>query len=101
MPKVSRTAHEQDIAGPFSGLDQYLQSMPVLHVGVNRKANIGNFENIDIYSAISLPLKDVDGETIDELRKIIEAVAEFGFDMMSELTAQKYETIKGLQSGGR
>jgi len=64
MPKISKSAQEQSTDAP---LDQAVSSLagevtistnPVFICGVNRKVNIGNFENVDVYAAISHKLNN-------------------------------------------
>ena len=53
MPKISKTAMEQSLDSPIDQVVNILSSEisistnPVFICGVNRKINIGNFENID------------------------------------------------------
>ena len=55
MPKITKSAQEQSTDSP---IDQVISSLageitvstnPVFICGVNRKVNIGNFENVDVY----------------------------------------------------
>ena len=55
MPKVSQNAHEQSIDSPINQVvnlmaqEVTISTNPVFICGVNRKINIGNFENINLY----------------------------------------------------
>ena len=104
MPKISQNAFEQSTGSPVSevvsanrGLT--LSTNPVLVCGVNRKVNIGNFENIDIYAGISLPLGDISLEDKEALTKAIEEAAAYGFSLISKETGDRYSLIKESQQG--
>lgn len=106
MPKITKTAHEQSATD--SPIDQVVNLMaqeisistnPVFICGVNRKINIGNFENIDVYAGITLPLSDVSLENKEELRKAIEDAAAYGFSLVSKETGDRYLLIKESQQG--
>ena len=105
MPKINKTAQEQSTDSP---IDQVVNLMaqeisistnPVFICGVNRKINIGNFENIDVYAGITLPLSDVSLENKEELRKAIEDAAAYGFSLISKETGDRYLLIKESQQG--
>ena len=105
MPKISKTAHEQSIDSP---IDQVVNLMtqeisistnPVFICGVNRKVNIGNFENIDIYAGITIPLTGVDPLDREALSEAIQAAAADGFSMVSKETGERYTLIKESQQG--
>jgi hypothetical protein len=61
MPKIVLSAFEQSDNHSIEKAVQILSSEvsistnPVFICGVNRKINIGNFENIDVYAGITLP----------------------------------------------
>ena len=77
MPKISKTAMEQSLDSPIDQVVNILSSEisistnPVFICGVNRKINIGNFENIDVYAGITLPLNEVSLEDKDKLTEMI------------------------------
>jgi|688.fasta_scaffold1960889_1 hypothetical protein len=107
MPNISKNAKEQTQNSPLTEtIEQSLASIsvstvPVFICGVNRKANIGNFENIDVYSGLALPLT---GESFDDLESLHEAIqkaAEVGFAITSSETFQRYSLIKDAQKDGR
>lgn len=106
MPKISKSAQEQSssdspidnvssiIAGEVS-----LTTSPVLICGVNRKINIGNFENIDVYAAISIPLPNASFEDREALSLIVADAAAYGFSVVSRETGDRYSLIKESQQG--
>ena len=66
MPKVSQNAHEQSIDSPINQVvnlmaqEVTISTNPVFICGVNRKVNIGNFENIDVYAGVTIPLVNIE-----------------------------------------
>jgi len=78
-----------------------LSTSPVFICGVNRRLNVGNFEHVDIYAGVSLPLVGILAEDIDTLKKAIEDAAELGFAIASTETGKRYNDLKELQKGGR
>ena len=104
MPKISQNAFEQSTGSPVSEIVSSspglaLSTSPVFVCGVNRKVNIGNFENIDIYAGISLPLGDVSLDDKEALTKAIEEAAAYGFGLVSKETGDRYSLIKESQQG--
>ena len=105
MPKISKTAHEQSTDSPIVEIINTLtqeisiSNNPTFVCGVNRKINIGNFENIDIYAGITLPLANVSLEDKEQLEKVIRDAAEYGFSLMSKETGERYLLIKESQQG--
>lgn len=103
MPKISKTAMEQSIDSPIDQVVNILSSEvsvstnPVFICGVNRKINIGNFENIDVYAGVTLPLHDVSLEDKEELTKALEDAAAYGFSLVSKETGERYQLIKDSQ----
>ncbi len=98
MPKISNDPTEEGSV-ISDAVQQLLTMTPVFICGVNRKANIGNFENIDVYSAIALPMPEAAniGQLTDvELTAIVAHTAEIGFQIVSAETFQRYDTIKKL-----
>ena len=107
MPNISKNAKEQTENSPVANaIEQSLANIsitttPVFICGVNRKANIGNFENIDIYSGLALPLEGESIIDIESLRDAITKAAELGFAITSSETFQRYSIIKDAQNEGR
>lgn len=104
MPKITQTPQEQP--GNIAALVEtqavtLVHTMqPVVMLGVNRKINIGNFENIDVYAAVSLPL-NASYDDVEDLKQAVIDAAEIGFAMTSQETGNRYTAIKELQKGGR
>ncbi len=104
MPKISSTAHEQTTntleetaLTAVKGMIPY----PVMVVGVNRKINTGNFENIDVYGGIAVPVMAFPHEDLEAFKEAAAAAAELGFSVASSETGARYTLIKDMQSGGR
>jgi len=75
-----------------------VSGVPILTSGINRKINIGNYENIDVFAAISLPLPETSLEEVEALKEIVAMAAELGFSMMAKEINARYAAIKELQS---
>jgi hypothetical protein len=74
---------------------------PMLLAGVNRKINTGNFENIDVYCAISVPIMLVPGQDLEAFKQAVVEAAEIGFGIASRETGGRYAKIKEMQRAGR
>lgn len=105
MPKITKTAMEQSIDSP---LDQVVSNLttevaistnPIFICGVNRKINIGNYENIDVYAGITLPLHNVSIDDKESLEAAIRDAAAYAFSLMAKETSQRYNLIKESQQG--
>jgi len=105
MPKITPNAMEQSMGSPIEQAvntlseSLNLSQSPVFICGVNRKINIGNFENIDIYAGITLPLGDVSFSDKQALQAAIEEAASYGFNLVSKETGERYLLIKESQQG--
>lgn len=103
MPKISQNATEQTNGALASSIESALPNLiiatsPVFICGVNRKINVGNFENVDIYAGLSLPLTAGIGiENEEELHKAVNNAANIGFAMTSQQTYERYLAIKNAQ----
>jgi hypothetical protein len=65
---------------------------PVVITAVQRKANIGNFETIDVYAAVAMPLRGaLDGA---EINAALAQAFEDGFSLVARETAERYHKIK-------
>lgn len=74
-------------------------STPIFICGVNRKINIGNFENIDVYAGITLPLEGFSYEDKESLKDAIHDAAAYAFSLMAKETGERYLLIKDSQQG--
>lgn len=74
---------------------------PIMICGVNRKVNTGNFENIDVFSGIGVPIMEFPHEDLETFKEAAMAAADLGFTITSTATGSRYNQLKELQSGGR
>ena len=105
MPKVSQNAHEQSIDSPINQVvnlmaqEVTISTNPVFICGVNRKVNIGNFENIDVYAGVTIPLVNINTSDKEALSEAIKEAAADGFALVSRETGERYTLIKDSQQG--
>lgn len=90
-----------DDSSPLDTIDKVLSNIsitttPVVIVGVNRKVNIGNYENIDITVSLAMPVTCEEQET---LKAALERIADEGIKFASGETFKRYQAIKNLASG--
>jgi hypothetical protein len=90
MPRVSTDAIDKSQPNPM----QQINNVPTITCGVQRKAFIGNFETVDIFCSVTLPVPEGSGLTMEELKPFLEQVAQEGFSMVSKETGDRYELIK-------
>ena len=106
MPKQSHDAGEQTRDNPIGDAVQAtisnvsVTTQPVVICGVNRKANIGNFETIDCYSAVAIPVGEVASDDIDTLVQAVRDAADIGFTLTSSATFERYKLIKDSLAAG-
>lgn len=78
---------------PFVG-ELVVATKPVVITGVQRKINIGNFETIDVYCAVSLPQDDIDPADRAAIEEMVKNAAEIGFAVTSKEVSDRYQFIK-------
>lgn len=107
MPKITVSAQEQSTNSP---IDQAVSSMsgeislsssPIFICGVNRKINIGNFENVDVYAGITIPLENISLSDKEAFSEAVKNAAAYGFSLVSKETGERYTLIKESQQTGR
>jgi phosphosulfolactate synthase (CoM biosynthesis protein A) len=108
MSRISPNAHEESVSPLSQTVEAHTQQLiqtPMLLAGVNRKINTGNYENIDVYCAVSVPLNLVPNGDVEAfhqaLRLAAAEAAEVAFGITSKETASRYSLIKEMQRGGR
>lgn len=103
MPKITKTAMEQSIDSPLDQVvnllsnEVALTSSPIVICGVNRKINIGNFENIDVYAGVTIPLHGISFEDKELFTAAIQDAVSYGFSLASKETGERYQLIKDSQ----
>lgn len=78
---------------PFIG-EITVATKPVVITGVQRKINIGNYETIDIYCAISLPQDEIDPKNREAIEQMVKEAAEIGFATVSKEVFDRFQFIK-------
>ena len=105
MPKLNKSAQEQSTDSPLDQVvnllsnEVSLTSSPIVICGVNRKINIGNFENIDVYAGVTIPLHGVSFVDKEALTAAVEEAVAYGFSLASKETGERYMLIKESQQG--
>lgn len=90
------------VEGAVPAVVSQLGFIPIMIVGVNRKINIGSFENVDVYAGITVPINySFNEDDIVKFRYAAEEAAKIGFAIVSKETNERYNLIKNNQSGGR
>ena len=105
MPNINENALEQTRKPLAEAMEAELGKTaisftPTFVCGVNRKINTGNYENIDVYAGVTLPI-DADPNDIEDLKQAVMQAAELAFAITSEETGKRYQLIKDMQKGGR
>lgn len=72
---------------------------PMMVLGVNRKVNTGNFENIDVYAGVGIPVMTFPHEDLEAFKEAVLEAADLGFSMTSRATYDRYAQIKEMQAG--
>jgi hypothetical protein len=77
------------------------QHSPMVVCGVNRKVNLGQYETVDIYCGVSLPLEDFDMSDKEDLKEKLSDLAAEAFYFTSRETGERYDLIKNAIKAGR
>lgn len=101
MPKIAANGADKanDLSDQLLSFFQGIEhtSQPVVIAGVQRKVNIGNFENVDVYCAAAMPV-DISGcVTEEDIAQLLEAKLDDILHLTSKKTAEKYNLVKGPQ----
>lgn len=102
MPNISKDNQEISTGTIEQALEAFPAAIipyPVMLCGVNRKTNIGNYENVDVYGAIGIPIMALPGADLEAFKEAAREAAEIGFSIASRETGSRYEKIKDLQEG--
>jgi hypothetical protein len=106
MARINENAYDQSTEPIPTAVEGQVQAImhagyPMLLAGVNRRINIGNYENIDVYCAVSVPIMLVPDQDLEAFRAAVADAAELGFALASKETAIRYQKVKEMQQGGR
>lgn len=71
--------------------------VPTVQCAVNRRANLGNYEHLDILGSLEVPV----GCDMDEWREQISITFSEVFREVSREVNERYQMIKEAQGGGR
>ena len=102
MPKVpfeNRSAMSESIENLMPSIIH--GATPMMIVGVQRKINTGNFENVDIYAGLTIPIMNWPEEDLEKFKQAVADAAELGFSLISKETADRYALIKNMQRNTR
>lgn len=99
MPTKNKNANEQTTNNFNDETNEALTKAIVnnsvyVSCGVNRRVNLGNFEHLDIYAGVAMPI-DADVEQITN--DISDAIAQ-AMRIASLETNERYQAIKQAQS---
>ncbi len=99
MPTKNKNANEQTTNNFNDETNEVLTKAIVnnsvyVSCGVNRRVNLGNFEHLDIYAGVAMPI-DADVEQITN--DISDAIAQ-AMRIASLETNERYQAIKQAQS---
>lgn len=96
MPKITRNPIDEELGSAMEkeNAAHIVQTQGTLVCGVGRKINIGDYENLDVYSSVTLPIDISDVVEMDDLKSIIESVADVAFEAVSRETGARYRLIK-------
>ena len=101
MPKINKNSQEQSTNVLEEMAENAIRGMipfPMVVCGVNRKVNTGNFENIDVYCGVAVPVTEFPQDDIELFKSAITEAADLGFGIVSKETGDKYTKIKETQS---
>lgn len=99
MAKINSNASDKENNSAIEKTTSIMSSIsittdPIVITAVQRKANIGNFETIDIYMAVAIPQPNLDISDPEALSEALSKAAETGFTIASRETSQRYKLIK-------
>lgn len=97
MPKIPHDEGQRNLADDLAphAPQLALSTQPVLVCGVNRKVNVGNFETVDVYASVALPMA-VDPHDHEALTAALEECARVGFALVSKEASDRYWHIKNM-----
>lgn len=102
MPKINQNATEQNTQNIDAKMQEFLPNVvittnPVVICGVNRRIGLGNYEHLDIYAGIALPISHEYLADTESLNLAIAQAAEQGFNIVSKETYDRYMLLVEAQ----
>lgn len=98
MPGIKQNAADKanDLSDQLVTLLQNVQitQQPVVIAGVQRKINIGNFENIDVYCAVALPIDISHCVSDEDIAETVDKHLDHILHIASKKTSEKYNLVK-------
>lgn len=103
MPNIKKNTRDQSTTGIDDVVianPQTIVPYPVLLCGVSRLTNVGNYENVDIFSAVGIPIMMLpSADNLEAFKEAATEAARIGFNIVSEETGSRYQLLKSLQEG--
>lgn len=100
MAKINTNAKDEAVSDIETAAMEVVKGsipFPMMICGVTRKINIGDYENIDVFNAIAVPIMEFPQDDLDAFKQAAMDAAELGFAITSGETGKRYNTIKELQ----
>lgn len=100
MAKINRDTKDEAISNVETAAMEAIKAsipFPMMICGVTRKVNIGDYENIDIFNAIAVPIMSFPHEDLEAFKQAAVEASELGFTITSGETGKRYATIKEVQ----
>jgi hypothetical protein len=102
MPTKDKNASEQTNANKAESIQDVafasaLTGKPFISCGVNRRMNLGNFEHLDIYAGITVPV----GSDMESMKEEISIAIADAMKVVSQETYERFSAIKQAQDEGR
>lgn len=100
MAKINRNTKDEAVNDlEVASIEAFKASIPypMMICGVTRKVNIGDYENIDVFNAIAVPVMAFPHEDLEAFKQAAVDAAELGFTITSGETGKRYTTIKQVQ----
>lgn len=107
MPKLNKVPTDFETEPMSTHLERVMEdvvmhaSYPVFVCGVNRRVGLGNYEHLDVYSGLTIPMIGVLPNELEAFKQAVTDAATLGFEMVSTETWKRYDYLKNLQKSGR
>jgi hypothetical protein len=103
MPRVNQNITDEPLVPKEVVIPQIvIGSTPMFVASVLRRANVGNFEHIDVSATLALPIPiDISQEDIEVLRQAVKDTASEAFTNAAREASSRYNDIKELRNADR